>query len=140
MFQLTTALLCSRTIREADSNFISIIDVLEYLVIEAPEKDSILRLPLQCEVFTQWMREDIDKPCTGRIRFYLCDPTGFSKRNFEMEVDLSKKIFCRAILRIQGLEIRGPGKYEFKIEVQRNTDDWVLAGTVPFIVNYKLPK
>lgn len=133
------SLLCSRAVVDENSKSISIFDIIEQINVFA-EIDQIVHLPLHCEIFSLWIRNNIDTPEQGISRVSLKDPNGISKKHVEVSIDLTKSIFFRSIIRIAGMELRGPGIYNFIIELKQNDEQWKEVSSVPFIVTYNLPK
>ncbi len=133
------SLICNRTSIDKDTNSLSIFNVIEQItVFSEPEKT--VQLPMHFEIISQWMRSEENIPCSSNAKIYLCDPQGISKTNVEIKIDLLKNIVGRTIIRVSGIELRGPGMYKFQIEIQQENTEWIKIASIPFLVIYKAPK
>lgn len=132
------SVICNRTSIDKETNSLSIFNVIEQITILS-EPDKTVRIPLYFEVISQWARSDENVPCIGTAKAYMCDQAGISNIPVEIKIDLTKNIFARTIIRISGIELRGPGMYEFHIDLKTEKDDWSPISSVPFQVIYKQP-
>lgn len=132
------SLLCNRTSIDENSKSISIFDVIEQITVFA-EPDQTVRIPLHFEIFSHWMRSDLDTPATGVSRVFLRDPKGFSKKHLEINIELTETTFFRSIIRVSGIELRGPGKYNFIIKLKQKDEKWKKVAEIPFVVTYEKP-
>jgi len=133
------SLICNRAVVDENSKSISIFDIIEQITVFA-EPDQTIHLPLHFEIFSLWMRSEMDTPAKEISRVSLKDPNGISKKHIEVDVDLTKSVFFRSIIRISGIELRCPGIYNFIIELKQKDEKWKEVSSIPFIVIYKPPK
>jgi hypothetical protein len=138
MPQLISAVFCQRTLIDSQRNTISFMDLIETTEIHGKDIPETLTLPANAEIATSWIRKNKDIPEKGSCRIYLCDPKGEHNKNAQLQIDLSKSLVCRAILRIISIDIRGEGLYEFHIEVnsEGKEDQWELVRTIPFLITF----
>lgn len=130
--------ICNRTSIDKETNSLSIFNIIEQITIIS-EPDKTVRIPLYFEVISQWTRSDENVPCIGTAKAYMCDPVGTSNMLVEINIDLTKNFFARTIIRISGIELRGPGMYKFHIDLKTENDAWSPITSVPFQVIYRLP-
>ena len=97
MIEHIFSILCDSTSIDKYSNSLSIFKVIERIVIYS-EPEKTIQLPMHFEIISQWMRSDVNNPCTGYARVSLHDPKGISKKNVEIEIDLSKSLFGNTLI------------------------------------------
>lgn len=131
--------ICNRTSIDKETNSLSIFNIIEQITIFS-EPEEPVQLPMHFEIISLWMRSNEKIPCSSTAKYYLCDPQGISKTNVEIMIDLSNNLIGRTIIRVSGIELRGPGIYEFHIEIQQENGDWKQVASIPFLVIYKSPK
>jgi len=136
MIKHNFSLLCSRTSVDENTKSLSIFDVIEQIFVCA-ESSEIVRIPLHFEIISHWRRTDNNVPAKGLVRVYLKDPKGITKRKLEMNIELTEAPFFRSIVRVSGLELRGPGEYNFIVDLQQEDGKWKKVTSIPFIVNYE---
>ena len=57
-----------------------------------------------------------------------------------MDIDLSQATNYRSRMISDGIELTGPGRYQFIIELQQENDPaWVQVANLPIMVIYKSP-
>lgn len=130
--------ICNRTSIDRETNSLSIFNIIEEITIIS-EPDKTVRIPLYFEVVSQWTRSDENIPCIGTAKVFMRDPAGTSNKLAEIKIDLDKNIYARTIIRISGVELRGPGMYTFQIDLKTEKDEWSPITTVPFQVIYRPP-
>ncbi|MCX6053737.1 MAG: hypothetical protein NTZ74_02250 [Chloroflexi bacterium] len=136
MIKHNFSLLCSRTSVDENTKSLSIFDVIEQILVCA-EPTEIVRIPLNFEIISHWRRTDINIPAKGLVRVYLKDPKGITKRKLEMNIELTDAPFFRSIIRVSGIELRGPGEYNFIVDLQQDDGKWKEVTSIPFNVNYE---
>lgn len=132
------SLLCNRTSVDENTKSLSIFDVLEQIIVYA-DPDETARIPMHFEIISHWMRNDLDVPSNGIARVFLKDPKGITKKKLEFNIELTESNFFRSIIRVSGIELRGPGKYCFIIELKQPDEKWKKISTIPFVVEYEKP-
>ena len=135
--KLINAVLCSKVIRDAENNSINLMGVLENITLAAKEFPETITIPTSFEIFTHWMREDIQIPYEGSFRINYLMPGGESHQLIEMKIDLLTHSFHRAIIKIAGIKLHGPGLYGFQIE-QKTDDGYQALYTIPLLVTFSL--
>ena len=119
------------------SNNISLFEVIEKisgvaLVNEGAE--SIQLVPIQLELVSLWSRTDLDEPTRGEARMTLLAPDGTQiSPPVLYSVDLTEYARSRQITRVNGIPVRGAGKYTFQTEIRTN-EDWELVSRIPLEV------
>lgn len=130
------SVICDRSSIDIDTNTVSIFGILEQLTIFTGET-GLIKLPMQFELFSHWSRQLVDQPVKGKMRVYFCSPTGNKNIRNESIIDLSSVIFYRIRVRINGIELSGPGLYKFVIEYQVNENtEWQEVAQLPLLVTY----
>lgn len=135
--KLINAVLCSKVIRDAENNSINLMGVLENITLTAKEFPEAVRIPAGFEIFTHWMRDDVQISCVGTFRLNYLLPNGDSHQLMEMGVDLSIHNFHRAIIKVEGIEFHGPGLYGFQIELKTD-EGYQPLYTIPLLVTFNL--
>jgi hypothetical protein len=133
------SLICKHAVIDENSKSISIFDVIEQIIVFA-EPDQTVNIPMQFEIFSLWMRSVLDTPAKGVSRISLNDPNGVSKKHIEVNIELTEATFFRSIIKVSAIELRGPGKYNFIIELKQKDEKWKKMSSIPFVVTYKPPK
>jgi len=133
MAQHVWSVICARSIIDSDSNNISLIDVLEQLTVgPLPEEPGTLVIPVNFEVVTLWSRSN-HQGGRWRSRLVMITPQGTNHASAPMDVDLTRFERVRNRARTMGLQYEGPGRYEFRIELQED-GEWRQVGTAFFNV------
>ncbi len=133
------SLICKHASIDEYSKSVSIFDVIEQINVLA-KPDQTVNIPMHFDVFSLWMRSDLDTPAKGVARVFLRDPNGISKKHVEVDIELSESTYFRSIIKVSAIELRGPGKYNFIIELKQKDENWKEMASIPFIVTYKSPK
>jgi hypothetical protein len=133
------SLICNHAVIDENSKSISIFDVIEQINVFA-EPDQTVQIPMHFEIFSLWIRSDLDTPAKGVSRVSLRDPKGISKKPIEINIELTKSTFFRSIIKFSGIELRGPGKYNFIIELKQKDEKWKKMASIPFLVIYEPPQ
>lgn len=134
------SILCNGSSIDSETNVISLFGVLEQITIPANPK-GIVKLPINLEIFSLWIRGDEKVPACGKMRVVFCDPNDSCEHHAEMDVDLNNAIIFRTRVRSKGLKLRGPGRYKFVIEFQQDqSETWEKVATIPLLVMYQSPE
>ncbi len=134
------SVICDRSSIDTETNTASIFGVLEQLTVFTRDT-GLIKLPIQFELFSHWSRMLVDQPAKGKMRVYFCSPTGDKNVRAESIIDLSSVVFYRIRIRINGIELSGPGLYKFVIEYQASEDvEWVEVAQLPILVTYDSSK
>jgi hypothetical protein len=137
MIEHVFSVLCNGTSIDAETNSISLFKVLEQLTVFSETTEPV-RLLIHFEIVSFWTRQSTDIPGRGRMRFTFCSPSNQQKQGVELDVDLSKSINHRTRIISDSIELTGPGKYQFIIELQEGDHpDWQKVASVPLLVNYQ---
>lgn len=145
MAALRWAMLCDRTIIEAGTNNLSIINVLDeiHLAQAPPEQSAKEKRPLfishQFTVVQLWSRTDDDKPEKFSVRAQFMSPDRKTYGGVEQLVDLSEHVqSSRVIARAPGFPWRGAGEYSATIQV-KTREKWRTVARLPFKVAVVIP-
>ncbi len=130
------SVICGHSSIDMETNTASILGVLEQLKVFT-EASGALNLPMQFEIYSHWVRENVEQPAQGQMRVYFCTPSGQKKLTGSGPIDLSSATFYRFRIRYNGIELSGPGLYKFIIEYQpTENSEWVVAAQLPLLVTY----
>lgn len=128
---------CSRAVIDAESNNMSLQNVIEQInIVEELQPDGMVNIPF--EIVTLWARAEPDVPGRGKSRITFLSPSGKALGSTASEVDLSKHERSRARLKFQGIPIREPGRYIFRVELQ-DEGAWHQVAIIPLQVVYGAP-
>lgn len=137
MIHLLNALLCSKVIRDAEKNTISIIEIVENITFDSGITDKQFITPIDLDLFTQWARENPEIPVESTFRINYLLPDGEISELKQIPINLSKYFFYRATLHLKNLKINGPGLYHFLIEIKTTNSEWQELQRIPFRVQLK---
>jgi hypothetical protein len=139
MIEHIFSVLCSSVSIDAETNAISLFKVLEQLIVYTDSQQP-LRIPIHFEILSLWTRRSPDTSCRGKTRITYCTPLNAQKQHAEMDIDLSQATNYRSRIISEGLELTGPGRYQFVIELQQKNDPtWVQVANLPVMVIYQSP-
>ena len=134
MIEHIWTVLCSRAIVDADSNNLSLINVIEQINInDEPKPDGFIPIPF--EVVSYWSRIEVDKPANGQVNITLISPSGKLINTNEVPLDL--KNFQRERQRVSypGIPASEPGRYVFHIEFRDESEQqWHEVANVPLTI------
>ncbi|MGB8983458.1 MAG: hypothetical protein WCC12_16420 [Anaerolineales bacterium] len=138
MIEHIWSVICSRSVIDAETNNVSIQDVIEQINISAePKKDGLLPFPF--ELITLWGRKESDKPSKGIERITFVTPSGKSEVVSETEIDLSNAERHRHRVKFPGLPVSEAGKYYFKVELKNGNHEWQQVSAIPLKVIFQPP-
>jgi hypothetical protein len=138
------SVLCSQSARDADSQNISLFNVIEQLqvtlVAGAPE-DAVHLLPIPLELITLWERGgwEANEHAPGTVvqaTVSVLDPTGRSLAQAQMTADLSANRRCRSKLVFGGMPVTVSGRYVVQVSLQEEGEgEPGIVAEVPVEVN-----
>jgi len=135
------SVLCSQSVIDAQSNNISLFNVIEQLTAvlkktEIPE-GTIPLVPISLELVSLWERDELDQgKATGDVTVDVIDPTGKRLGGQNITVDVSAARRCRTKLALGGIPITSSGRYIMRVSVRENANDQPsVVAEVPIEVN-----
>lgn len=136
MIEHVWSVLCQNTVVDNETGSVSLLNVLETITIFGEPKGE-LKLPVNYEVFSEWVRADEKQPVKGTMRLFFCNPENDCKQQLELPVDLSEHLFARTRIKLNGLTINTSGRYKFLIELKIDgSNQWDLKATLPLMVMF----
>jgi hypothetical protein len=136
MIEHVWSILCSRSVIDAETNNVSIQDVVEQITINAePTKNGFLPIPL--ELITLWGRKKIDEPSNGVERVTFITPSGISTIVSEAEINLTNVERFRHRVRFRGLPVSESGKHYFNVEIKNENADWQQVSSIPLKIVFQ---
>jgi hypothetical protein len=128
------SVLCQNSAVDNETGSVSLLNVLETITILGEARGEI-KLHVNHEVFSEWVRTDEKLPAKGMMRLSFCNTENECKQKLELPVDLSEQVFARTRIKLSGLTISGPGRYKFIVELKlEGSDRWELKVTLPLMV------
>src|SRR5262245_4021414 len=144
MIQHVWTIPCRMSIPSADTNNITLVDVLEQITIPIPQPEKPLErglFPALFDVVTLWARENDNKPATGFARLSFLGPDGAALICYEYPIDLSNNPRVRHTGRVIGFPTGKAGRYVFKVEMRiKDEDNWQEVHMLPLIVTIVRPE
>ena len=129
---------CSRAVIDADTNNVTLVEVLEALQIAPPipPLPGILQLP--CELVTLWSRQDLATAEQGTARARLMAPDGHTElHTATYTVDLGGYPRIRHRLRLNGVPITGEGLHIWEVAFRAAPEDeWGVRASVPLHISF----
>lgn len=119
------SVLCSQSVTDAQTNNVSLFNVIEQLRVtikDIPE-GSVLFLRMPLEIMTLWERGEHDQGASGQATVDVMDATGKRLGGSEMVVDVSKAHRCRSRLVLNGIPITTSGRYVLQVALREEGDD-----------------
>jgi len=122
--------LCTHAIVDSFTNQVSLIDILEEITIfDEPKPKGVV--PLNIDLMTFWVRDNLKIPEKGYYRVRFLDPSGSFLKSFdELEVNLTNHERSRNKISFQGFSAEEEGVYEFFIDKQ-DGDVWQEVSQIP---------
>jgi hypothetical protein len=131
------SIICNWSSIDGETNSISLFNVLERLTVYTNSNGSV-NLPIHYEIVSDWIRENEEESCQGKMRVFFYDSTNEFTNHAELAIDLNKSIFYRTRVKCEGISLKGPGKYKFVVEMQQNEKSiWEEVATLPLLVIYQ---
>lgn len=133
------SVLCRRSITDQGSNLLSIIDILDGIVVapeqtdESSAKEGQAALAFDASFVSQFTRSNLAKGEEFDVRVLLTGPGGEKLGGTATRIDLTKFQNFRMATRFEKLPLVGPGRYEFKVQLQEGKR-WRTVASVPLAV------
>jgi len=136
------SVLSEKAVIDSESNLVSLFDILEQIKLSGPgpqkfkKGDSVL-LPLRFTLTTLWVRSDSKKSEKVKTRIKIVAPDKKNLATQELEIDLIKNKRGRGIINSKEFLFKGPGIYQFKVdlEVKRGKKKiWKNVASIPLEV------
>ena len=129
--------LCKTVSTDKESNNVSLFNVTEELGGTVVGEERPRSIPYQLTLVTLWTRSDAATPERDSARVRLLTPDGGEAFDANLhEVDLSQYKRARHQLAFGALPYRGPGRYEFVVELQDDAG-WTEKARVPLDVTIR---
>jgi len=136
------SILSKRTIIDRDSNLLSFYDVLEAINLSGPgpkeyKKGSEVNISLDHSLTTFWVGSvlEVQEKINTRVTIIAPDKKIINRKM--IEIDLTKQKRHRSIMNFRNFIVRGPGTYNYKvdIEVKKNKrKSWRNVANIPMEV------
>jgi hypothetical protein len=125
MIRHVWSVLCSQTVTDAQTNNVSLFNVIEQLAVTIKDKPegSVAFLPMPLEVMTLWERGEHEQEAMGKATVDVLDATGERLGGSDMVVDVSKAHRCRSRLLMNGIRITTSGRYVLRVALREDDDD-----------------
>lgn len=134
--------LCLRSIRDGETNNISLIDVIESLQLEVGKKGKAkgkYAVPFPLYLVTLWGRTEKNKPSRCHGKDAILRPSGEIIMENEYEIDLSVYERYRFTRKLDVFPVQESGRYQFRTRVRDDKrDDWEVVSVVPLDVTIKM--
>jgi hypothetical protein len=129
------SILCLRSIVDARTNNVSLIDVLEVLSVAQPINSPGL-IPQTMEFVSVWERADYSVPDRGRARLTVLDPQGkLIGESLTYDIDLTDKPKLRNITTFEGFPVTSTGRYGIVVEIyQEENQQWHTVSRTSLLV------
>lgn len=130
---------CQKTLVDANTNILSLLEVLEKIDINIKNASKIkdknsLTVPIHFEVTSFWRKIETNKAVQGEAKIVIYSPQNAEIANASVKFTISAKAkSSRTIVKINGMRLTGPGEY--KIEVQEKVgQEHIVVAEIPFDV------
>lgn len=140
MITCAWAVVCYQSIRNQETNNLSLIEILDRLIVPHPPmfKEKPQFFSFNYEVVVSWEMGEDDGKKPDKFRLSILDPLGeiLLQGEEELEVrDIGKYVTA---IQFNGLPITEPGLYKFRLEVPGSTDgsEWEEVKVVSLPVTY----
>ncbi|MGC1953832.1 MAG: hypothetical protein WA970_14945 [Gammaproteobacteria bacterium] len=143
--------LCARSLVDADTNNVSLIDVIEQLTLTGdppdipPDGKPIILAGIQLTVVSLWTRTDPAQPDRVTFRVIVITPDGkriIPKEEHELDLESHRRV--RVFVRLNSFPYRGPGDYEWLIEERQQTKSgkpkWTKVARIPLEIRFAKPE
>ena len=134
------SVICTRSLVDQATNTLSLIDVIEDIAIGGNVQFPIT-IPLSMYIVTTLMRDHLEDPCSGRLRWSLFGPDGESAEPIITPVDLRESVRTRVLGRAAGLPLKAAGPHEFVVALMddEKPDEWTEVARVPLLIRLQEP-
>ena len=127
------SVLCNSATIDRESNNVTLFQVVEQLNVSGPSGADVSTgvAIFDAELVTLWSRTNLDHPARSRARIQFVAPDGaLLGKPILYDVDLTGYGRLRNRTRISGFPVRGPGKYEFRVELEKDSG-WETVAKIP---------
>lgn len=138
------SVLCSKSITDAATNQISLIETIEKITahMPIPPEGEGVTASLPMHLVSLWIRSELDTPEEGISRIMIEGPGGYLSAAQEVAINLKDNFRVRNLIQMDGIPIRGPGVYNFLIQLRDEADleaGWVTCAKIPLEVEFNEP-
>ena len=142
MIDHISTLICLQSIVNEETKNITLVEIIEQFnvdsVLLSKEEQSIILKNFELVSF--WRRKNEDQQSQALARLDFIAPSGNTLIQKEYEIDLSKNLRCNAIFKINGLEIKEEGDYEFHIQLmEKGKTMWKSVGKALLPIVFEQP-
>jgi hypothetical protein len=122
------SVLCSQSVIDAQSNNVSLFNVIEQLTVVMKKtiipEGKIPLLPISLELVTLWERGELEQGGSqGHVAVDVLDPTGKRLGGQDINVDVSVARRCRSKLAFGGIPVTTSGRYIMRVSIREDADD-----------------
>lgn len=134
--------LCSKSMIDADSNNISLLNVIEqFNIVGSPPGDKeVGGIPADATIVSMWGRSNYQKPERGDARYIIEYKKGKLKKEtegHEIAVDLSEHRRYRTRINMPILPAMGEGIHRIQVMIKGNGEDgWRNVSSLPYEVRF----
>lgn len=140
MIDHISTLICLYSIVNEETKNITLVEIIEQFNVERsllPNDNQSIFLK-DFELVSFWGRKSQDQPIQGIGRLCLISPSGNTLIQKEYEIDLYNNLRCNAIFKINGLEIKEEGDYEFHIQlIAEDKNNWKTVGKALLPISFR---
>jgi hypothetical protein len=133
------SVLCLRSIVDAQTQNISLIDVIEEISL-APqlfEQSKEVILPYRFELVTYWRRSLSQQAVRANARIVVLDPEEKVLEQQIYDIDLSQYSKVRTRIGVPNFTVSNVGMYVFVIELQTENESWREVARVPLDISVR---
>ncbi len=130
MIRHVWSVVCASSIIDAQTNNISLINVLEQLNLAAAPPTTPTPIPVPLQLVSLWARDENSTAESATARIRLRTPGGLEDEIGQFAVDLSHYARYRSRMMITHLLVDRAGYYEFMVERQSG-EGWAEVARVP---------
>lgn len=137
------SVLCRRSIVDSGTNNLTISDVLEELKIDikVQQKDvdklKLINIPLEFEVVSLWMKDDIQQHQKAESTIEVISPDGKQMKTFNQVIDIPAGMKrLRSKMQVMGFVVESEGEYIFQINIKEEGNKmYKTVAELPFEVH-----
>jgi hypothetical protein len=127
--------LCNRVLIDEMTQTVTLVDLIDSL-LGPIDPDSEGAFPVALDFLTIWLRDDLQKPETGRGRLGIKNATGVLIHPYlEYEVDLTSIKKARNITRFPGFPFKGVGMHTIIIDAEAADGEWKRVAEWPMLIS-----
>ncbi len=126
------SIICDSSSIDVDFNNVSLFSVIEELKIPLSDIERFKKIkekgkgklnhiviPLSFEIVTLW-RKSTEGALSRNVEISLLDPKGKKIQELKYEIEIKEGVNrLRSRMRVNGIRVREPGEYTFKIDVKK---------------------